>query len=120
MLTLALLMFAGMANTAAAEEPTKVKDPSKRAAKINAYLDTIGINHPSIREFVNTAGSRIEGKNLRLAESHIEGYGRIVLHYQMKPKISSRQLELKFQPYNSNMEFTATRKSALITYTYKF
>lgn len=103
-----------------AHEIARRDKAERRAKKINAYLNSLGINHPYISEFVSTAGERVEGRYLRLTEYHIEGEGRIVLHYRMRPKISSKLLELKYQPYDSKTEYVATRESLMMYYKYEF
>jgi len=117
--TVALLLISGLANNAAADDG--LKDPSeKKVKKINAYLDAVGINNPRIQEFTSTVSGRMEKGYLRIAEDHYD-HGRIVLHYKAEPRISTRQLELKYQPISSpNTQFVATTRSAMMQYKLNF
>jgi len=118
--TVALLLITGLANEAAAQDGLNDPSGNKKAEKINAYLDSIGITNPRIQKFTSTINERMEGKNIRLAEEHFES-GRLVLHYQARPKISIRQMELKFQPVSTpNTEYTATKRSLMMKYKYSF
>ncbi len=114
-----LLLISGLANNAAAQDG--LKDTSKdKAKKIHAYLEGVGINNPKILAFTSTIGSRIENKKIRLAEQQFES-GRLVLHYAARPKLSTRQLELRFQPtYSKNTEFVATTRSVMYNYKWSF
>ncbi len=115
-----LLLISGLANDAAAQDGLKDPSGTKKAEKVNAYLDSIGINHPRIQAFTSSVSQRMEGRYLRLGEERFE-QGRIVLHYKMEPKISTRQLELKFQPAGTpNTEMIATRRSIMVQYKYSF
>ncbi|MDX2074574.1 MAG: hypothetical protein SFX19_09480 [Alphaproteobacteria bacterium] len=117
-LTVALLLVSGLGNDAAAADG--LKDPSRKESKLKSYLETVGINNPKILAFTSGVASRMEGKNLRLAEEKFES-GRIVLHYRMEPKISTRQFELKFQPTDSKRsEIVATTKSVMYQYKWEF
>ena len=120
MLALMLLLISGLGNSAAAHEGPKHPSKDKKAEKVGAYLNSIGINNPRITSFVSTVSERVEGKNLRVTEHHFEN-GRLVLHYQMRPKLSTRQLELKFQPANyPNTEFVASRRSIMLHHRWDF
>lgn len=117
-LTLALLLISGLGHNAVAD--TGQEKSSKKMQKVAAYLATIGINNPKIIAFTSTIGERIEeDKQLRLTEEHFDT-GRLVLHYKMRPKLSTRQMQLKFQPYESHSEFTATTNSLMWNYKYNF
>lgn len=114
-----LLLISGLANNAAAQDGLKGTSKDK-ANKIHAYLEGLGINNPKILALTNNIDSRMEGRYLRLADQQFES-GRLVLHYAARPKISTRQLELKFQPADRpHTTFIATTKSVMMQYKYSF
>ena len=112
------LLLTGLGNDAAASVRPDTAS-QKKAAKINAYLDAIGINNPKIKQFANTIGTRMEKGRLRLAEQRFD-HGRLVLTFQMQPRIHSEKLELKYQPDNSRFEYTATPKGAMVRFRWEF
>lgn len=117
--TMMLLLISGMSTNAAAQDGLKNTSKDK-ANKIHAYLEAIGVNNPKILAFTSSIGNRMEDKKIRLAEQHFES-GRLVLHYAARPKISTRQLELRFQPtYSKNTEFVATTRSMMYNYNWSF
>ena len=119
-LTFALLLLVGLGNATAAEDGPKQTSGARKAEKVSTYLKSIGITHPMIHQFTHSVGNRVEGRNLRVTEHYFD-HGRLVVHYKLKPKISSRQLELKFQPVNyPSSEFVATTKSAMVYYKWNF
>ena len=116
--TIALLLVSGLiAHPAAADE--RLKKPTKKGEKINAYLESMGINNPEILAFTSAVSERVEGRYLRVTEEQFDT-GRLVLHYRMQPKVSIRQLELKFQPEGYESELVATNHSFMVHYTYRF
>lgn len=119
MLTVALLLVSGLANSAAADEGQK-SHSDKKATKINAYLDKLGINDPKTVAFLSGINERVEDKRFRIHQENFT-YGRITLNYQMRPKISSRQFEIRYVPnFVSNTEVIATSRAAMINYSWKF
>lgn len=117
---MALLLVSGLTHSAAAAETDDLERSAKKAKKIHAYLQSIGINNPQILEFTSTVSQRMEGRYLRVAEERFEN-GRLVLHYKAQPKISTRQLELKFQPADMpHTEFVATTRSLMWQHKYNF
>lgn len=116
--TVALLLISGLVTEAAANEG--LKKSQEKAKKVQAYLQSIGINDPAILEFTSTIGQRMEGRYVRIAEERYES-GRLVLHYSAKPKMSIRQLELKFQPTDlPHSEIVATTRSLMWNHKYQF
>jgi hypothetical protein len=119
-LSVALLLVSGLANGAAADQEGPKEPSSKKVKKLHAYLESIGLNDPAIIKFTESVSGRMEGRYLRLTE-HELSHGRIVLHYKAEPKISTRQMELKYQPkFAPGTEFVGTTRSAMIQYRYSF
>lgn len=115
-----LLLISGLANNAAAQDGLKDPTQKDKMQKLRNYLESVGINNPVILKFAGNVKDRMEGKYLRLTDYQMES-GRIVLHYTATPKISTRQLELKFQPtYSKNTEFVATTRSVMYNYKWNF
>lgn len=117
--TVALLLVSGLANDAAADEGQESR-LDKKAKKINAYLEKLGINDPEIVQFVATVSERVEDKKFRIHAEEFE-YGKVTFSYQARPKISSRQFEIRYVPnFVDNTEVVASKRSAMINYSYKF
>lgn len=113
-----LLLMTGITSSAAADD--RLEEPSKKKAKkIVTYLAKVGLNDPRIAEFASSVSERMEDGKFRLAEEHYQ-LGRVVMFYPAKPKFGVKHLELKFQPYESNGEFTATTKSLMYNYRFEF
>jgi hypothetical protein len=118
-LTVALLLVSGLLNGAAAGDDLKQIKASKKAKAINAYLEKIGLNNPHILKLAQGVNARMENGALRLAEQKYEK-GRVVLLYDVGRGFGTKQLQLKFQPDNSNFEYTATPKSIMMNYSFSF
>lgn len=117
----ALLLVSGLTfDAAASERPGNASDNAK---KIRAYLETVGFNNPRITQLSNVVNERVEqdenGRYLRLAEERFE-HSRMVLHYEMKPKIGIRQMQLKYQPDNSHSEVAISTQGAIYSYRFHF
>jgi hypothetical protein len=116
-LIVALLLSATVGNPAAAAEDPEHQ--SKNARKVLAVLGTIGINDPEVKSFISGIDKHVKDGYLMLDERHIAG-GTLVLHYELKPSATARQLELKFTPDNSNWVATARPNEVMVRYSYKF
>lgn len=114
-----MLLMSGLASNAAAQDGLKNTSPNK-AHKVRTYLENIGVNNPRIIALTTSVSARMEGENLRLGQYQMES-GRVVLHYAAQPKVSIRQLTLKFQPaHTPNTELQATTRSVRLQYRYQF
>jgi hypothetical protein len=118
----ALLLTIALTGNAAAADSTigPESKASKKAKKLHAYLDVIGMNDPRIVNFIQKVDANMEDGQLKLYENKME-YGRMVLLYEAKPSISSKNIQLKFQPTNyPHTEVIMTTKSVMINYHYEF
>jgi len=116
-LVVALLLLSMVGNQAqAAETP---EHQSKNARKILHVLGTIGINDPQVKSFISGIDKNVKDGYLQLHEEKIAG-GTLTLHYELKPGVTSKQIELKFVPDNSNWVATARPKEVMVRYNYKF
>lgn len=114
-----LLVGLSTGNAVAGDDGPRNASKSRKAEKINAYLEKLGLNNPAIKNFTSSVNERIEGDYLRLAEERYD-VGRVVLLFEIDPHISAKQLQLKFQPDNSNMEYTLSTRGAIASYRFEF
>ncbi len=118
-ITVALLLVSGLFNSAAAGDDLKQIKAYKKAKAINAYLEKIGLNNPYILSLAQGVNARMEKGAIRLAEQRYKT-GRVVFFYDVSNGLGTKQLQLKFQPNNSNFEYTATPKSIMMNYSFSF
>ncbi len=118
-ITVALLLVSGLFNSAAAGDDLKQIKASKKAKAINAYLEKVGLNNPLIVNLAQGVNARMENGALRLAEEKFAA-GRMVLLYDVGGGFGTKQLQLKFQSNNSNVEYIATPKSVMMHYRFSF
>jgi hypothetical protein len=116
-LVAALLLLATVGKPAAAAETPE--HDSKNARKVMAVLGSVGINDPRVASFITGIDKHIKDGYLTLDERRIAG-GTLVLHYELSSSVSSRQLELRFTPDNSNWVATARPNEVMVRYHYKF
>ncbi len=112
----ALLAFAS--EGAFAAEPPETTE-SKRVKKVMRILNSVGLNDPAVKELVQDMDGRVQDGYLTFGEQRVPG-GRVMLHYELKGGIDTDQIELKFQPDNSNMSVTARPKAAMLSYNLEF
>jgi hypothetical protein len=118
--TAALILSCYGTMAVAAEEPEH-KEKSKVAHQSIAMLEAIGLNHPEIAEFIDYVDQHVDNGDLRIAEEHRMG-GMFKLHYQLTggDVDSKKQIELKFTPDDSHMEYTARPNAVMANYRLKF
>lgn len=113
------LLLSGLTHNAAASVRPDDAASNTKATKLNAYLKKVGLNSPQVLAIIGTVSGRMEDGHLRIAEEKFKK-SRVVLHYKMEPRISAKQLQLKYQPYDSNVEYVATPKSLMVHYGWEF
>jgi len=117
-LVVVTLLLATVATPAYAADPAEPQ--SKNARKVLAVLGTIGINDPQVKSFISGIDKHIKNGYLQLAEERVAG-GTLVLHYDINgTKITSKQIELRFTPDDSNWVATARPNEVMVRYSYKF
>lgn len=117
MLVVAALLLTGHASEAAA---AAAKHTSKKAAKVIATLEMLGIKNKHINHLVEEVDKRVDGKYLRISEDTLMG-GPVVLRYHMGSKMGIKQLELHYQPAkDSKFSVSAHTDSVMINYRYEF
>lgn len=119
LLTAALLLVSGLVNGAAAGDDLNKIKASKKAKAVSLYLEKLGFNDSRVKRLTNELNERLEGDYLRLGEEKFE-YGRVVLFFEVEPRVTSKQIQLKFQPDNSNFEYTASTRGLMVNYRYEF
>jgi hypothetical protein len=112
----ALLLTALPGMATAAEDP---EHHSKNARKTLVVLSALGMDHPDLVNFVGTVDERVDGGYLRLAEEKTMG-GTMTLHYELSGGVRAKQVELKFTPDDSNMEYTARPNGVMANYKFNF
>jgi len=117
-LVVVTLLLATVVTPAYAADPTEHQ--SKNARKVFAVLGSLGINDPQIKSFISDIDKHVKDGYLHLAEERIAG-GKLVLHYEIKgAKVTSKQIELRFTPDDSNWVATARPNEVMVRYSYKF
>jgi hypothetical protein len=116
-LVVAALLLTSFSQVAIAAE--KTEHQSNNAHRVIIVLDSMGVNNPTIRDFIGHIDDHIQDGYLTLSEQKVMN-GKLMLHYQLNGKIGSKQLEMKFTPDNSHMEYTATSHQIMATYTIHF
>jgi hypothetical protein len=112
--TALLTTLPGMATAADEPEPQ-----SQKARKTLIVLSALGMNHPDIIKLVDSVNERVDDGYLRLYEEKTMG-GTMTLHYELSGGVRSKQLELKFTPDDSNMEYTARPNAVMANYKFHF
>lgn len=126
----ALLLAFIITNVAtAAENPehfTKLADAkfkSKKSEKILKMIKAVGISDPDITNLVNQMDERTKDGYLTLHQEKIDGGtlgGTLSLRYELHSGVKVKQLELRYAPDNSNMEYTARKSAVMANYKFKF
>ena len=128
----AALLLTILGNVAAAAEKPKYlpkdreedltllnKRNSPKIEKILMTLKTFGISDPAIAEFATTVDTRTSGGYFLIHEEKMLG-GSLKLRYALKPSIGTKQLELRFTPEESHMEYIMRKNSVMAVYSYSF
>ena len=129
-LVVAALLLAQPANVAvAAEFPEQDhaydltdagdKHTSKKARKVLVLLRAIGVNDPDVMEFVQGVDARSQDGYLTLHEEKLES-GSLKLGYAMEGKVGIKQMELRYEPEDSHMTYSARPTGVLAQYKVKF
>lgn len=119
MLVVAALLLTNLAgNAAAAEDP---EHPSKNAQKLIATLNTLGLNSPEVREFVEDINSHVKNGYFNFAQQEMLG-GEFALRYRMRSSEfdTSKRLELSYTPEDSHTVITAQTNGIRVNYRLKF
>ena len=115
-LVVAALLLTSLSKVAVAAELPKHQ--SKNADRILVVLNSIGVNDPQVKEFIDKVDSHVDDGYLTFSEQKTS-QGKITLHYLLDGKLSSREVELKFVPKNSAIEYTATVNQLMVGYHFK-
>lgn len=118
MIVAALLLF-NLGGIAAAAEPPEHQ--SKSAQKLIATLESVGINRPEIKNFIQSADTHVSHGYFYIAERKMMG-GKVALRYVMShgnigPTYSNRRLELHYSP-NSNDRVHFIARTDLVMFRY--
>ena len=114
----ALLLSAFM-GTAAAAEDKETEHHSKNARKALIVLNAMGLDHPEMLNLVKSVDNNIKDGYLLLSERRAMG-GTLTLHYELSGGVTAKQLELRFQPEDSRLVYTARPNAAMVNYKYNF
>lgn len=117
-LIVAALLLSNLGGNAAAAEHNEQR--SKRAQKIIATLESIGVNNSEVKNFVAQYDAHVDGKYFYLSDNKMKE-GRLSLRYQLGERPSMKNLQLNFTPqYNSHVNMTLSTEGAMIRYHYEF
>ena len=118
---LLLTMNGGMAE--AAENPEQKSKTSKYARASLVVLAQMGVNDQEVLEFVDYVDKKIDKGYLRIAENHVNG-GKLSLSYKFSNKDNIpgniKGPVVQFSPDDSNWQYTAGMRGAVIHYRFKF
>lgn len=114
----ALLMLMPVSNAAAADEATEQRN--KRAQKVLATLEMLGIAHPEIKNLVMEAQEHVEEDGYFYIADHKMEEGRVALRFEYRGVPKLRQLQLSYVPKDSNYSLTATTRGVMLRYHYEF
>jgi hypothetical protein len=95
------------------------KHNSKKAQRTIVMLSALGLAHPLVTEMVYEVDGRTKNGYFML---HEERYaeGQVSLRYQLVPKIGIKQLELRYAPDESNVEYTVRSNAVMVNYRLAF
>jgi len=91
---------------------------SKKAKRLNATLQAMGLNDPTVMKLVQEVNNNVKDGYLSLYEERVPG-GHVTLHYELKG-VGIKQTELKFTPDDSNMAYTARTNAVMASYELHF
>lgn len=98
---------------------TQRQEPkSKREIKIEKALAKYGITDPDVLEFANSVDSRVKDKYLQLNQQQI-GDNTLTVHYELRG-VGLSNMEVKFQPNDSNFALTGRKEEAMVRYQLRF
>jgi hypothetical protein len=136
-LVVGCMLLAAIPGVAAAEDlltsktdqdsPAIIVDPTraphaqhtKKTRKVEILLGQLGLNSKEVMKLVSEVDARVDKGYLRLAEERVPG-GTLTLHYDLSGGVRAKQIELKFQPDDSNWQATARPNAVMVEYKYKF
>jgi hypothetical protein len=101
---------------AAADSP---EHTSKRAQRVIATLNSLGINDPDVANFVGDVDSRVDHGYLNLSQQKAMG-GSISLRYKLGNLPSPRQVDLMYAPDDSHLQATAGTSGVMLGYHLEF
>lgn len=123
-LAVALLLLTAMTGVAAADDKIQTGNPlaepqTKKVRKIYVILNSIGVNSPEVKQFIESVDARVDNGYLMLREERVAN-GTLTLHYELSGGLRAKQIELRFTPDDSNWQATARPDAVMVNYKLKF
>lgn len=117
---IAYLLAALTGGVALASEPPEEKDSkTSKAEKVIVVLAAVGLDTKEVKGIVRYVDENTNDGYFRIAEERT-GEGTLKLHYALEGGVSSKQVELRYTPDDSNFLYTARRTGAMVQYQLKF